>query len=97
MVTSPTSPYYSPHTRIILITPPPVNPNQRPEDPTRNNVNTEAYARRVVDVAKETEVEVVDVWGLLWEKADSKEERLAPYLSDGLHLTAAGYEVSPDA
>ena len=97
MVTSPTSPYYSPHTRIILITPPPVNPNQRPEDPTRNNVNTEAYARRVVDVAKETEVEVVDVWGLFWEKADGKEEGLAPYLSDGLHLTADGYGVSPDA
>jgi len=99
MVTSPTSPYYSPHTRIILITPPPVNPNQRPEDPltTRNNVNTEAYARRVVDVAEETEVEVVDAWKLFWEKVDGKEERLAPYLSDGLHLTAAGYEASPDA
>jgi len=98
MVTSPTSPYYSPHTRIILITPPPVNPNQWPEGPedplnVRNNLNTEAYVRRVVDVAKETEVEVVDAWGLFWEKADGNEERLAPYLSDGLHLTAAGNEV----
>ena len=97
MVTSPTSPYYSPHTRIILITPPPVNPNQQPEAPwaTRNNVSTKAYARQMLRVGEETGVEVVDAWELFWAKADGKEEWLTPYLSDGLHLTAAGYEVSP--
>jgi lysophospholipase L1-like esterase len=95
MITSPTSPYYSPHTRIILITPPPVNPNQRPEEPwaTRNNVNTKAYAQQVLRVGEETGVEVLDAWELLWEKVDGMEERLTPYLSDGLHLTAAAYEV----
>lgn len=95
MVTSPTSPYYSPHTRVILITPPPVNPNQRPGEPwtTRNNVSTKAYAKQVLRVGEETGVEVVDAWEVLWGKADGKEEWLAPYLSDGLHLTAAGYEV----
>jgi len=95
MITSSTSPYYSPCTRIFLITPPPVNPNQRPEEPwtTRNNENTKAYAQQVLRVGEETGVDVVDAWELLWTKAHGKEDRLVPYLSDGLHLTATGYEV----
>jgi len=56
-------------------------------------VSTKAYARQMLRVGEETGVEVVDAWELFWAKADGKEEWLTPYLSDGLHLTAAGYEI----
>lgn len=93
LVTSPTSPYYSPNTRVILITPPPVNRAQRPEDTTRDNVNSRAYARQVVRVGEEVDVPVVDAWTLFWDWAEEKEEALAPLLADGLHLSPQGYKV----
>ncbi|KAF8295430.1 SGNH hydrolase [Clavulina sp. PMI_390] len=99
-VTSPTSPYHSPSTRIILITPPPVNPKQRGTAPghepgstwdTRNNAQTKAYAEAVKRVGNECDVPVVDAWALFWAYASENEENLTPLLSDGLHLTAEGY------
>lgn len=95
LVTSPTSPYYSPDTRVVLITPPPVYVHQRPGQPwdDRNNVNTKAYADQVIRVGEETGVPVVDVWTKFWEYADGKEEKLKPLLTDGLHLTSDGYSV----
>ena len=96
LLTSPTSPYYSPHTYILLLTPPPVNPHQlnpilRRE---RNNESTRAYKECVERVGEETGVGVLDVWGAFWEKAGESEEGLEPFLSDGLHLTGEGYKVS---
>ncbi|KAF8305045.1 SGNH hydrolase [Clavulina sp. PMI_390] len=100
LVTSPTSPYHSPSTRILLITPPPVNPKQRGSFPgqepgstwdSRNNVQTKAYAEAVRRVGSECDIPVVDVWTLLWKYADGDEEKLAPLLFDGLHLNEKGY------
>lgn len=93
LVTSPTSPYYSPETRVILITPPPVNLAQGPQFSNRNNVNTKAYASQAVRVAEEMNVPVVDVWSLFWKWGKGEETALAPLFTDGLHLTAEGYKV----
>lgn len=95
LVQSPTSPYYSPNTRVVLITPPPIFVNQRPGEPwdTRNNVNTKAYADQVLRVGEETGVPVLDAWSLFWKYAGEEEERLRPLLSDGLHLSSNGYKV----
>ena len=102
LVTSPTSPYYSPDTKILLITPPPVNTLQRgadlrsrdpPKELDREFKVTEAYAQAVRDVGREVGVPVVDVFQAIWSAAGQKEEELAKFLGDGLHLNGAGYEV----
>ena len=102
MVKSPTSPYYSPTTRIILITPPPVDTYQRRADLESRNppialdrlfATTEAYAQTVKDVAAEENVAVVDAWGTLWEAVGKEEKSLNKFLIDGLHLNEAGYQV----
>lgn len=102
MVKSPTSAYYSPTTRIILITPPPVDTYQRRADLESRNPpialdrlfsTTEAYAQAVKDVAAEENVAVVDVWGPLWEAVGKEEKSLNKFLIDGLHLNEAGYQV----
>jgi lysophospholipase L1-like esterase len=102
MVHDPGSAYYSPSTRIVLVTPPPVNTKQRQADLEARNPplqldrlfdNTSAYAQAVKDLAEDQKVAVVDVWTSFWEGCGQKEENLGKYLSDGLHLTRAGYEV----
>jgi isoamyl acetate esterase len=91
MVKSPTSAYYSPDTRIILITPPPVNTYQWEEG--RNFVKTHSYAIAVKEVGEQVGVPVADVWTAIWDAAGHNEQALAPLLSDGLHLSKDGYEV----
>ena len=102
MVKSPSSEYYSPKTRILLISPPPVNTYQRgaalaSRDPPRACDRefrfTKLYADAVVETASETGVAVADVWTVVWEAAGKEEQALGAYLSDGLHLNARGYEV----
>lgn len=102
MVHSPSSPRYSPSTKIILITPPPVNTHRRKADLEARNPplaldrlfdTTKAYAEAVKAVAAEEEVAVLDVWTLLWEASHKKEEDLSRFLEDGLHLNKAGYSV----
>lgn len=39
-------------------------------------------------------VPLVDSYDRIWKAAGENEEGLAPFLSDGLHLTEKGYEVS---
>jgi lysophospholipase L1-like esterase len=103
MIKSPTSPYYSPATRIILITPPPVNTFQRRADfesrvpplaLDRSFEVTKAYAESVREVARSGDVALVDVWSALWEAAGEDERSLSKFLRDGLHLNAEGYRVS---
>lgn len=53
---------------------------------------TRLYAEAVKQVAQEQKVHVVDVWTAIDTKA-RESGGLAKYLSDGLHLTAEGYEV----
>lgn len=102
MVTAPTSAWYSPGTRIILITPPPVNTHQRradlesrdpPQKLDREFEVTREYAQAVRDVGAAENVAVVDVWTKLWEASGGDEPALSAYLSDGLHLNAQGYTV----
>ena len=101
-VTAQDSPRYSPETRILLFTPPPVSEalwarRQAAKDPPRvldrRFEVTRAYADAVREVAAEEGVHSVDVWTAIWTKAGRTEEGLSEYLSDGLHLTANGYKV----
>ncbi|GAA5903836.1 SGNH/GDSL hydrolase family protein [Sporobolomyces salmoneus] len=101
LVRSPDSPYYSPSTIPILITPPPVDADVRnneltsrvpPRVPDRDSEMTRQYAQAVNEVAQQEGVHSVDVWTAIDEKAKA-EGGLEKYLSDGLHLTGAGYEV----
>ena len=103
MVTSPTSSYYSPCTRVILITPPPVNTYQRAADLASRDPPalldrafevTRKYAEAVTTAGLEENVEVVDIWTEMWEAVGQNERELSQYLVDGLHLNAAGYNVS---
>ncbi|KAF8325441.1 SGNH hydrolase-type esterase domain-containing protein [Cantharellus anzutake] len=97
IVQSPTSPYYSPRTRIVLLTPPPVNPTQFLQGLNRTPEHTKRYVDGVKLVGEELNLPVVDVWSLFWEKASEKQEGLVPFLSDGLHLTKDGYKMVFDA
>lgn len=103
MVQSKASPRYSASTRIILITPPPINEHQRKEDLESRDPPleldrvfdiTKQYAEAVKEVGAEKQVAVLDVWTSLWEAAGKDQASLSKYLSDGLHLTAEGYKVS---
>ncbi|KAF9069700.1 SGNH hydrolase-type esterase domain-containing protein [Rhodocollybia butyracea] len=106
LVQSPRSFYYSPKTRIILATPPPVNTYQRGADLAGRNPpiqldrefeNTKMYADTVKDIAHEEEVAVVDIWTKLYEAAGREERSLSAFLTDGLHLNGAGYKLMYEA
>jgi lysophospholipase L1-like esterase len=102
MVHSPESEYYSPSTRIVLMSPPPVNTYQRgadlrsrnpPLDLDREFGTTKAYANAVGRVAQAKRVAFVDIWTELWQAAGEDESTLDRYLVDGLHLNEEGYRV----
>lgn len=86
------------------MTPPPIGEAQRnadlasrdpPKKPDREWNNTKAYADVVIEVGKgKSRVEVVDIWEAIWTAAGEDVARLPEFLSDGLHLTVAGYQVS---
>ncbi|EAU88240.2 GDSL Lipase/Acylhydrolase [Coprinopsis cinerea okayama7 len=106
LVHSPNSPYYAPHTRIILITPPPVNTHTRKADLESRDPPveldrlfdvTKEYASAVMEIAREKNVAVVDAWTPLWKGAGEGEKALSKYLPDGLHLNEAGYKVVYEA
>ncbi|KIJ68948.1 hypothetical protein HYDPIDRAFT_105485 [Hydnomerulius pinastri MD-312] len=90
MVKSPSSAYYSPDTRVILITPPPVNTYQWPG---RVFNETKSYAEAVKEVGAQIGVPVADVWTEIWEAAGRDEKSCENFLYDGLHLNGAGYEI----
>ena len=105
-VRSPDSPRYSPDTRIILLTPPPVDPKRwarTVEDTVEDSLQgmfqrkfevTRQYAEAASDVGAREGVPVVDVWTDIWEAAGRDMGRLGEYLWDGLHLNEKGYAVS---
>lgn len=102
LVQSPQSPYYSPETRIILISPPPVNTYQRRADLESREVprsldrafeTTKKYAEAVREVAMQKHVACTDVWSALWQAAGKNEQSLSKFLEDGLHLNHEGYRV----
>ncbi|KAI0654738.1 SGNH hydrolase [Cubamyces menziesii] len=102
MVRAPESPHYSPETRIILMTPPPVNTAQReraqlakspPKELDREFETTRRYAEAAKEVGKAESVPVVDLWENLYEAAGREEEKLEDFLTDGLHLNEKGYAI----
>ena len=103
MLTSPTSAWYSSDTKIILITPPPVNTHQRgadlasrdpPRDLDRQFETTHEYAEAVKSVGAKEGVPVIDIWTVLFDAAGRDERKLSEFLYDGLHLNEKGYQVS---
>jgi len=106
LIHSPESVYYSPSTRIVLMSPPPVNTYQRaadlgsrpvPLDLDRNFETTRAYANAVKEVARAKQVAYADVWTEFWQAAGEQESALDKYLIDGLHPNAEGYQVTYEA
>ncbi len=102
-VSSPESPRYSPDTRVVILTPPPVNADQwaarqAAKDPPgqrdREFEVTKTYAEAARQVAAKEGVALVDVWTKVWEAAGKVEKELNRFLTDGLHLNEAGYAVS---
>lgn len=102
MVKSPESDHYCPSARVILLTPPPVNTHQWRADLESRTPplaldrlfgTTESYAQAVREIGDEHSVVVVDAWTSLWDAAGQDETSLDRYLTDGLHLNGAGYEV----
>lgn len=87
-----------PATRILLITPPPIDEEGRLQnpyisnplnEPERTNDAAGNYAKACIAVATECGVSVIDIWTKMqqvpgWEKA---------CLSDGLHLTRNGNKI----
>jgi hypothetical protein len=55
---------------------------------------TKAYAEEVKKVGEAENVPVVDAWTRVWEAAGRSKEAVKGFLTDGLHLSKAGYEVS---
>lgn len=86
-------------TRVVLITPPPVNDLQwgkrveigKPVD--RQFEVTKKYAEVAKSVGIKEGVPIVDTWTALWEAAGNEQKGLDKYLSDGLHLTIEGYNI----
>lgn len=100
MVRDPASPRYSPATKVLLLTPPPVNTHQwrvlREQDGgslDRNFEATRSYAQAASDVGAAEGVPVVDLWNKVWDACGHVEERLSEYLWDGLHLNQQGYAI----
>lgn len=103
MVRDPWSEWFSPETRIILFTPPPVNTYQwleflRTCDPPKEYTDrkfeiTKEYAEAVKEVGTQENVPVVDTWTLLWESCGKEEKNLSKFCTDGLHLNEEAYKV----
>lgn len=95
-IRGPESPCYSPETRVLFITPPPIHVHSMRADlqPTRTFETTESYAEEVRKVGKRESVPIVDAWSKIWEAARKDKEAVKEFFIDGLHLNANGYKVS---
>ena len=96
----------TPHTRLLLLTPPPLSPDKwrsqnldKPVDGGqecgRTVQVTETYAQAVRDVAGARSVTLVDIWETMTARAELDGD-LDSFLLDGLHLTQKGYDVVSD-
>ncbi|KAL8796389.1 MAG: hypothetical protein Q9195_001296 [Heterodermia aff. obscurata] len=100
-----------PAIKIILVTPPPVDEYQLADKPNlnvRTAERTKSYADSCRQVGEDMNVAVIDLWGIMMEKAgwegkdgevlvgSRKRERsevLGEMLHDGLHFKPAAYKV----
>ncbi|WWC68934.1 uncharacterized protein I206_102870 [Kwoniella pini CBS 10737] len=110
LIKEPSSAYYSPDTKIVLINAPPIIENDwvkarvekwesfgstgpKPEQ-NRDKRVTKSYAEAAIEIAKEQQVPIVDIWTAIVDVAGGEgDDQLAPYFYDGLHLTSEGYAV----
>jgi isoamyl acetate esterase len=104
LLRDPSSAYYSPDTRIVLIGPPPCqiartqelyntffNP---PKKVDRDNDRIEKYVAACKAVANKAGVPFIDPYDLIWKAAGSRDEAaLQPFFIDGLHPAEPGYKV----
>jgi lysophospholipase L1-like esterase len=100
LVKNPDSIYYNPKMRIILITPPPLNEIQwskRCEEQggklNRTNESARKYADCIVEIGRENDVAVADIWTEIMDKVDQENRDLSEFFLDGLHLNSNGYNV----
>lgn len=130
LISKPESPYYSPDTRLIFITPPPLDEEKWAErcradgrEPDRKAAVTLQYVRAMREVGWKIGVPVADVWTAIMREVDpayvddeggkkgegkvmndsaldvsmggevETKRDLSEFLSDGLHLSAAGNQV----
>ncbi|RIA97946.1 SGNH hydrolase-type esterase domain-containing protein [Glomus cerebriforme] len=95
IIKNPDSPYHSPETRILLITPPPLDEESRKKHSgvcDRKFEITAKYAQTCVDLANKLNVPVLNLWKLFNDKVASTNVTLNDFLSDGVHLSALGNE-----
>jgi isoamyl acetate esterase len=59
--------------------------------------HSKSYADAVLELGKELNLPVLNAWDVIWKAAGAQTEGLVMFLSDGLHLTKEGYEVSNTA
>ncbi|GMN43597.1 hypothetical protein TIFTF001_012794 [Ficus carica] len=87
-----------PTTRILFITPPPIDEDGRlrhpyienpTNEPERTNEAAGAYAKACVEVAGECGLPVIDLWTKMQQFPDWQNA----YLRDGLHLTRSGNQI----
>ncbi|KAI9598453.1 SGNH hydrolase-type esterase domain-containing protein, partial [Syncephalis fuscata] len=101
LVQSPMSRYYSPKTRVMLVSPPPLDEakwakqcNSDGKMLDRKATTTQKYAETCVKLANELNVPVLDLHTMLLEKAaEGSSGTLGDYLIDGLHLGPLGNRV----
>ncbi|KAI8050382.1 SGNH hydrolase-type esterase domain-containing protein, partial [Syncephalis plumigaleata] len=101
LVQSPMSRYYAKNTRVLLVTPPPLDESawakqcaKEGRQLDRRAATTQKYAEACVKLANELKVPVLDLHTLILEKAGAKQTTpLGDYLSDGLHLGPLGNRV----
>jgi hypothetical protein len=96
----------SSHARVILITPPPVDPvrtkteiydmisHPRLVGLDRSDELVKQYARVTKEVGDREGVPVIDAYTTIWAKAGGRDvSLLRPFFADGLHLNAEGNKV----
>ncbi|CAG8460010.1 23825_t:CDS:2 [Cetraspora pellucida] len=92
LIKNPDSPYYNPETKILFITPPPLDEKSweetcasKGDEPNRKATITKKYAEICVETALELNVPVVNLWKIINDRVI-----LRDYLTDGLHLNSLG-------
>jgi lysophospholipase L1-like esterase len=102
----PASDHFLPDARVILITPPPVDPvrtkteiydmisHPRLVGLDRSDELVKQYARVTKEVGDREGVPVIDAYTTIWAKAGGRDASLLrPFFADGLHLNAEGNKV----
>lgn len=74
----------------ILMTPPPISVSRQVTDERRNMDRTATYALACVETGRRLEVPVVDLHAAMLTRAESIDDGVESFVSDGLHLSDAG-------